>query len=113
MKIAVEDAVYDEVAEGVGPVDALDRALRKALVRRYPVLAEVRLVDFKVRIIAPEKATEASTRVMIESIGVDGLRRRTIGVSGNLIEAAYIALEDAYVDGLRRAGTRATAAAAA
>ncbi|MEM6490653.1 MAG: citramalate synthase, partial [Pseudomonadota bacterium] len=112
VKITVHGVTYDEVAEGVGPVDALDRAMRKALARRYPLLDEIRLVDFKVRIIAPEEGTEASTRVMIESIGGDGQRRRTVGVSGNLIEAAYIALEDAYVDGLRRAGVPAIAAVA-
>lgn len=112
VKITVDGKTRDEVAEGVGPVDALDQALRKALKDVYPALKSVRLTDFKVRILAPEKATEAVTRVFVESAGPDGRRSRTVGVSGNLIEAAYFALEDAYVYGLMAAGGAAAIRAA-
>ena len=101
VKVTVGGVTRDEVAEGVGPVDALDRAMRKALRDVYPTLKSIRLSDFKVRILSPERGTEATTRVLIESVGADGRRSRTVGVSGNLIEAAYFALEDAYVFGLR------------
>ena len=65
--IRVNEEVMLTSAEAAGPVHALDGALRKALVPRYPVLGEVRLVDYKVRILDPEKATQATTRVLIEA----------------------------------------------
>ncbi len=83
------------VAIGNGPVNALDTALRKALLPHYPQLADMRLVDFKVRILTPQAGTEAITRVMIESADKNGERWSTVGVSPNIIDASYEALNDA------------------
>ncbi len=83
------------VATGNGPVNALDTALRKALVPLYPALDDMRLVDFKVRILTPQDGTEAITRVMIESADGTGERWTTVGVSANIIDASYEALNDA------------------
>lgn len=91
VKIRVGEETEYTVAEGDGPVDALDRALRKALARFFPSIAEVRLTDFRVRILDPEHSTAAKTRVLIES--TDGNRTwNTVGVSENLIEASWEAL---------------------
>ena len=76
-----------------GPVDALDRALRKALSKFYPEIAKIVLTDFRVRILDPQEATGATTRVLVES--TDGASRwGTVGVSPNIIEAAWQALLD-------------------
>ncbi len=91
------------VATGNGPVNALDSALRKALLVHYPELGEMRLVDFKVRILTPQAGTEAITRVMIESADRSGERWSTVGVSGNIIDASYEALNDAITWMLLRA----------
>lgn len=91
-------------ADGNGPVNALDRALRKALERFYPVLKEVRLIDYKVRVIDGKEATAAKVRVLITS--TDGNQTwTTIGVSGNIIEASLMALTDSIEYKLMRAGT--------
>ncbi|MDB5396841.1 MAG: 2-isopropylmalate synthase [Rhodospirillales bacterium] len=94
VKVAVGDELIMSVAEGNGPVNALDGALRKALVPSYPELAGIRLVDYKVRILTPKDGTGAVTRVMIESADADGQRWTTVGVSPNIIEASFEALED-------------------
>ncbi|MDF2095165.1 citramalate synthase [Aquibaculum arenosum] len=94
------------VANGNGPVDALDKAVRKALIPRYPVLERVRLLDYKVRILTPQDGTEAVTRVMIES-GVDRERWTTVGVSPNIIDASFNALYDALSWKLHNAGVEA------
>ncbi len=83
-----------DVADGNGPVNALDTALRKALVPIYPQLEDMRLVDYKVRILTPQAGTRAVTRVMIESADSNGRRWTTIGVSTNIIDASYNALHD-------------------
>jgi 2-isopropylmalate synthase len=93
VKLKVGDRVVHEVAAGDGPVHALDRALRKALEPLYPSLREVRLADYKVRILDPESATGAKTRVLIEGAR-DEERWSTIGVSQNIIEASGEALAD-------------------
>jgi 2-isopropylmalate synthase len=86
-------------AEGNGPVNALDRALRTALVRFYPALERIELADYKVRILEEKKGTGAVTRVLIES--QDGHREwSTIGVSPNIIEASWEALVDSINFGL-------------
>lgn len=91
-------------ADGNGPVNALDRALRKALERFYPVLKEVRLIDYKVRVIDGKEATAAKVRVLITS--TDGSQTwTTIGVSGNIIEASLMALIDSIEYKLMRSGT--------
>ena len=97
-----------EVAVGNGPVNALDIAIRKALVRHYPCLADVRLIDYKVRILPPPAdgdGTDATTRVMIES-GDRGGRWTTVGVSGNIIDASIMALSDGLTYKLLRDGVR-------
>jgi 2-isopropylmalate synthase len=102
------------VGEGKGPVEALDRALRAALLPFYPTLAELKLVDYKVRILAPERATAAVTRVMIES--ADGHAHGeirawgTVGVSENVIDASYMALNDSITWKLYRDGIQAPGA---
>jgi 2-isopropylmalate synthase len=93
VKLKVGDAVEHTVAEGDGPVNALDKALRKALGRFYPEISNVTLTDFRVRILDPEESTAAKTRVLIESS--DGEESwGTVGVSGNIIEASWEALVD-------------------
>mgnify|MGYP000200346617 CR=1 FL=1 len=90
-----------EVGEGNGPVNALDHALRKALVAAYPDLAHVHLTDYKVRILDDNADTDAVVRVLIESTDGDEVWT-TIGVSTNIIEASWMALIDALVYGLLR-----------
>jgi 2-isopropylmalate synthase len=94
VKVDVHGKMVLTVAEGNGPVNALDGALREALVPLHPTLKDMRLVDYKVRILTPEDGSKAITRVMIESS--DGARRwSTVGVSANVIDASYNALDDA------------------
>ncbi|MBM4149847.1 MAG: citramalate synthase, partial [Lentisphaerae bacterium] len=93
IRVRVRGESEHTAAEGDGPVNALDRALRKALLRFYPEIAKVFLTDFRVRILDPQEATAAKTRVLIESS--DGEERwGTVGVSGNIIEASWEALVD-------------------
>ena len=93
IKVSAEGHTEITAAEGEGPVNALDNALRKALGRFYPRLAEMKLTDFKVRIIDADAATAATVRVLIES--TDGHRIwTTVGVSYDIIEASWIALVD-------------------
>lgn len=93
VKLKIGDRIRHEVAEGDGPVNALDAALRKALMDTYPNLADMQLVDYKVRVINSEAATAAGVRVVIESRD-DAQVWGTIGVSENVIEASWIALVD-------------------
>jgi 2-isopropylmalate synthase len=101
---------YMTVGEGNGPVNALDGALRQVLLPVYPQLADVRLVDYKVRILTPSEATGAITRVMIESADATGQRWSTVGVSTNIIDASYNALRDAIVYKLYKEGAEAVSA---
>jgi 2-isopropylmalate synthase len=85
--------------EGNGPVNALDRALRRALTAAFPRLADLELVDYKVRILPGRHGTDAVTRVLVETS--DGHREwTTVGVHGNVIEASWLALHDAVRYGL-------------
>jgi 2-isopropylmalate synthase len=93
VKLKVGEAIVHEVAEGRGPVHAVDRALRKALEPFYQSLRSVRLADYKVRILDPESATGAKTRVLLEAAR-DEERWSTVGVSQNIIEASAEALCD-------------------
>jgi 2-isopropylmalate synthase len=95
------------VAEGNGPVNALDNALGKVLLQSYPELGDMRLVDYKVRILTPTDGTGAVTRVMIES--ADGRNRRwsCIDLSTNIIYASYNALQDSISYKLFRDGAKA------
>jgi 2-isopropylmalate synthase len=95
VKLTVQGKKKMTVAEGNGPVNALDAALRKALLPRYPQLKSMHLADYKVRILTPAEATAALTRVMIESRDDTGHSWTTIGVSHNVIDASYNALYDA------------------
>jgi 2-isopropylmalate synthase len=88
------DRLHSE-ATGHGPVDALDHALRGALIPRYPEIDHLRLVDYKVRILDPELATAATTRVLLEATH-DGHRWITAGCSDNIIEASCAALLDSF-----------------
>ena len=93
IKIKVGDAYEITAAEGQGPVNALDKALRKALEVFYPDLAKVHLTDYKVRVLDSNSATASKVRVLIESSdGVDSWT--TVGVSKDIIEASWIALVD-------------------
>lgn len=95
VKLTVMNKLKMTVAEGNGPVNALDAALRKALIVKYPQLKSMHLADYKVRILTPSEATAALTRVMIESRDDAGASWTTIGVSHNVIDASYNALYDA------------------
>jgi len=93
IKVRVGTEVMHTASEGNGPVNALDQALRKALLQFYPSLAQVRLVDYKVRILEENVGTGAQVRVLIESS--DGTNEwRTVGSSSNIIEASWLALAD-------------------
>ena len=93
VKVLVGDISEIAAAEGVGPVGALDAALRRALTRFFPGLAKVRLEDYKVRVIDGKEATAAQVRVLIES--TDGYRNwNTVGVSADIIDASRAALVD-------------------
>ena len=94
LKIDGDGPVRHEVAEGDGPVNALDSALRKALLPTYPNLKEMSLVDYKVRVINSTEGTAASVRVVIESKDHKDVWS-TVGVSENIIEASWLALVDA------------------
>lgn len=95
VKLTVQGKLKMTVAEGNGPVNALDAALRKALIIKYPQLKSMHLADYKVRILTPSDATAALTRVMIESRDDTGASWTTIGVSHNVIDASFNALYDA------------------
>lgn len=93
VKLVVNGEEHLEVAHGDGPVNALDQALRKALVEDYPALNRVHLTDFKVRVLNAQAATAARVRVLIES--TDGNTTwSTVGVSEDVVEASYRALVD-------------------
>lgn len=94
IKLAIGSAYQHVVGEGDGPVNALDSALRKALTPAYPGLAEMVLVDYKVRVINSSEGTAAKVRVVIESRDRNSVWS-TVGVSENIIEASWIALVDA------------------
>lgn len=107
IKVDIGTDHFMTVAEGNGPVNALDNALRKALTAVYPQLDDMRLADYKVRILTPGAGTEAITRVMIESRDAEGRLWSTIGVSPNVIDASYNALHDAITYKLFRDGAKA------
>jgi 2-isopropylmalate synthase len=113
VKLRVGDAIMHTVSDGTGPVHALDGAFHKALDPIYPQLRDVRLADYKVRILDPEAGTGAKTRVLIESVRGQGEERwSTIGVSPNIIEASSLALADAFELPLARAAASPAASAA-
>jgi 2-isopropylmalate synthase len=109
VKVKVGDLPLHTVAEGNGPVHALDNALRKALEKVYPRLKEIWLTDYKVRVLNERRGTGAKVRVLIES--TDGRQTwGTVGVSTNLIEASWRALVDSIEYGLMHSGALETEA---
>ncbi len=102
IKLNIGGEIIMTVAEGNGPVNALDGALRKALMQRYPALKDIQLTDYKVRILTPGEGTKAITRVLIESRDGKGRVWNTIGVSANVIDASFNALEDSVIYTLLR-----------
>lgn len=101
VKLEIDGIERLTVAEGDGPVHALDGALRKALIDSFPELAEIKLTDFKVRVVNTKEGTAAKVRVMIDSTDGEQLWS-TVGVSTNMIEASWHALIDSIVYGLVR-----------
>jgi 2-isopropylmalate synthase len=95
VKVKVGERIYHTAAEGNGPVNALDKALRKALIDEYPQLMDTSLSDYKVRILDSDSGTSASVRVLIDTKhGKKKQRWSTVGASTNIIEASWSALED-------------------
>jgi 2-isopropylmalate synthase len=103
VKLFVNGQEMHTAAEGDGPVNALDRAIRKALTPFYPRLADVALVDYKVRIVDEHLGTAARPRVLIESARGDE-RWTTVGCSENILTASWQALWDALELPLARYG---------
>ncbi|MBE9532142.1 MAG: citramalate synthase, partial [Proteobacteria bacterium] len=108
IKLEVGGEVEHTAAEGNGPVNALDKALRKALERFYPALKDVRLIDFKVRVLEGTAGTSARVRVLVES-GDKKEKWGTVGVSENIIEASWQALVDSLVYKLYKDGRKRSA----
>jgi len=93
LKISVDGEIEHTASDGDGPVNALDKAIRKALTRFYPEIALVKLIDYKVRVLDEKEGTAAKVRVMIQSSDGDETWS-TVGVSENIIEASFQALID-------------------
>ncbi|NLK52808.1 MAG: citramalate synthase [Syntrophomonadaceae bacterium] len=105
IKIKVNDVVVHTAAEGNGPVNALDNALRKALGEIYPSIQGIRLTDYKVRVLDEKDGTGAKVRVLIETSDVEDTWS-TVGVSENIIEASFQALMDSVNFALLKKGTQ-------
>jgi len=99
VKVSVEGEVLHTAAEGNGPVNALDAALRKALIPVYPALRQFQLTDYKVRILDGNSGTAATTRVLIDTRN-ENSSWSTVGASANIIEASWLALADSVEYGL-------------
>ena len=93
LKVEVDGVTEHTAADGDGPVNALDKALHKALKRFYPELDDVHLIDYKVRVLGEGDGTAAKVRVLIESSD-NNSEWSTVGVSGNIIKASLQALTD-------------------
>ena len=107
VQLEIADRVFIEAAPGNGPVDALNAALRKALLEVYPGLKDMHLTDYRVRILDGRSGTAAKTRVMIESEDSAGRTWTTVGVSTNIIDASFDALLDAIAWKLLKEGVHA------
>lgn len=106
VKLEMDGQPFMAVAEGNGPVNALDAGMRKVLIPLYPEVTDLRLIDYKVRILTPNDGTGAVTRVMIESADGHGEVWSTVGVSTNVIDASFNALNDSIVYKLFRDGAK-------
>jgi 2-isopropylmalate synthase len=95
VKVRLGDGVMHTVSEGDGPVNALDAALRKALLPAYPRLTTLHLADYKVRVVNARAESAAKVRVVIEWRDLDAVWG-TVGVSENIIEASWMALADSF-----------------
>jgi 2-isopropylmalate synthase len=95
VKVRVGNEIEITADEGDGPVNALDKALRKALAKFFPKISELKLVDYKVRIINPKEGSAAKIRVLTE-FEYDHSTFMTIGVSENIIDASFQAIRDAF-----------------
>ena len=104
MKIRIDGEVSISAAEGNGPVNALDRALRKDLGKYQPLIDDLELVDYRVRVF--QGGTDAVTRVLIEFRDGSGETWSTVGVSANIIDASFQALTDAITYKLLKAGAK-------
>ncbi len=104
VKIRIDGAVSSSVAEGNGPVNALDLALRKDLGKYQPLIEDLELVDYRVRVF--QGGTDAVTRVLIEFRDGSGEHWSTVGVSANIIDASFQALTDAITYKLLKAGAK-------
>ena len=102
VKVEVNGEIFHTAAEGNGPVNALNKALRKALEGSFPRLAEIHLADYKVRILDSESGTEAKVRVLIDTKNGDNSRWSTVGASTNIIEASWRALADSMEYALQK-----------
>jgi 2-isopropylmalate synthase len=109
VRLTTQGRRYVVTGEAPGPVDALNRALRQALVQTFPELAQVELLDYKVRILEGAHGTDAVTRVLIQTGDGDD-EWGTVGVGGNILEASWEALEDALAYYLVRHGHAETGA---
>ena len=107
VKVKVGDEVLISAAEGNGPVNALDLALRKDLGRYQELIADLELIDYKVRIY--QGGSDAVTRVLIEFGDAEGNSWTTIGVSPNIIDASFQALTDSITYKLLQSGARVDA----
>lgn len=96
-KVLMDGVEYNEIAEGNGPVDALSKAIKKAISVKYKSVKDLSLVDYKVRIMKAEQGTGAVTRVQITSKNKKGIRFNTIGVSSNILDASFNALNDSLI----------------
>ncbi len=110
VKVRVGDEVRHTAAEGNGPVDALDRALRKGLREFYPDVTNVRLTDYKVRVVNEGTGTGAAVRVVIESADERDVWQ-TVGASTNILEASWIALADSLEHWLQKSSGSGAGAA--
>ncbi len=106
IKVHVGDERFVETAEGNGPVNALDKALRRSIERRFPEVHDIHLINYSVRILDEDKGTAAKTRVLIDSS--DGRDNwGSVGVGVNVVEASWLALVDSISYGLLRRESRA------
>jgi 2-isopropylmalate synthase len=99
IQLVVDGEEVVATARGNGPINALDTALRQAIVSKFPALDRLHLTDYKVRVLDTQKGTGAMTRVLLDTTNGDR-SWTTIGVSENIIEASWQALVDALVYGL-------------
>ena len=95
VKIKINDKSFENISDGSGPVNALDNALREILVKEYPEMKDIELVDYRVRVVSGNKGTESLVRVIIETSDKKN-SWSTIGVSRDIVQASWKALIDSF-----------------